>query len=108
MKLWKKIVIGIVIVLVILLIAAYLIIRNMFSQPDIEAAKGTDETIGTTEELKQMLEHDRTERENREVGKHRNDGSVQSVCKEQTDNQIQESYQEQQKTLTVHCPLPLL
>ena len=47
--------------------------------------------VGTTEELKQMLEHDRTERENREVGKHRNDGSVQSVCKEQTDNQIQES-----------------
>lgn len=55
--------------------------------------------VGTTEELKQMLEHDRIERENREVGKHRNDGSVQSVCKEQTDNQIQESYQEQQKTL---------
>ena len=58
-----------------------------------------DVCVGTTEELKQMLEHDRTERENREVGKHRNDGSVQSVCKEQTDNQIQESYQEQQKTL---------
>ena len=49
MKLWKKIVIGIVIVLVILLIAAYLIIRNMFSQPDIEAAKGTDETIVETD-----------------------------------------------------------
>ena len=58
-----------------------------------------DVCVGTTEELKQMLEHDRAERENREVGKHRNDGSVQSVCKEQTDNQIQESYQEQQKTL---------
>lgn len=58
-----------------------------------------DVCVGTTEELKQMLEHDRIERENREVGKHRNDGSVQSVCKEQTDNQIQESYQEQQKTL---------
>ena len=58
-----------------------------------------DVCVGTTEELKQMLEHDREERENREVGKHRNDGSVQSVCKEQTDNQIQESYQEQQKTL---------
>ena len=58
-----------------------------------------DVCVGTTEELKQMLEHDRTERENREVGKHRNDGSVQSACKEQTDNQIQESYQEQQKTL---------
>lgn len=39
-----------------------------------------DVCVGTTEELKQMLEHDRTERENREVGKHRNDGSVQSVC----------------------------
>ena len=49
MKLWKKIVIGIVIVLVILLIAAYFIIRNMFSQPDIEAAKGTDETIVETD-----------------------------------------------------------
>ena len=49
MKLWKKIVIGIVIVLVILLIAAYFIIRNMFSQPDIEAAKGTDETIVGTD-----------------------------------------------------------
>lgn len=49
MKLWKKIVIGMVIVLVILLIAAYFIIRNMFSQPDIEAAKGTDETIVETD-----------------------------------------------------------
>ena len=49
MKLWKKIVIGIVIVLVILLIEAYFIIRNMFSQPDIEAAKGTDETIVETD-----------------------------------------------------------
>lgn len=49
MKLWKKIVIGIVAVILILLIAAFFIIRNMFSQPDIESAKGTDETIVQTD-----------------------------------------------------------
>ena len=56
-----------------------------------------DVRVGTTEELKQMLENDQAEREKREAAKRRDDGSVQSACKEQTDNKIQESYQEQQK-----------
>lgn len=49
MKLWKKIVLGILIVLVILAVAACFMIRHMFSQPDISAAKGTDETIVQTD-----------------------------------------------------------
>ena len=56
-----------------------------------------DVRVGTTEELKQMLENDQAEREKREAAKRRDDGSVQSACKEQTDNKIQESYQEQQE-----------
>lgn len=57
-----------------------------------------DVRVGTTEELKQMLENDREAREKQEAGKHRDDGSVQSACKEQTDNKIQEGYQERQET----------
>lgn len=49
MKLWKKIVLGIVIALVILGIAAYFIISRMFSQPDISDAKAADETSVQTD-----------------------------------------------------------
>ena len=49
---WKRILIGILIVLVILGVAAYFFIRNLFSQPDIEAAQGTDDAIVQTEKGK--------------------------------------------------------
>lgn len=52
MKRWQKILIGILVVILILGIAAYFFIRNMFSQPDIEAAQGTDKAIVQTEKGK--------------------------------------------------------
>ncbi len=44
-KIWKKVLIGIVAVLLIGAVAGYFIIRNMFSQTPIESAAASDQAI---------------------------------------------------------------
>ena len=48
MKLWKKIVFIVVLLLLILGIAAFLLIRNMFSQSPIKRANGSDDAVVQT------------------------------------------------------------